>query len=106
MKKATDRLYEKALAEQDGYRQWLLAQPPEEILKNAKTPTLIIHSDKDYRCPVSEGYQLYSALVEKGVESKLMLFHDETHELSRSGKPLNRIKRLREITLWMDKYLK
>ena len=35
MKKATDRLYEKALAEQDGYRQWLLAQPPEEILKNA-----------------------------------------------------------------------
>ena len=80
--------------------------PMEEILKNAKTPTLIIHSDKDYRCPVSEGYQLYSALVEKGVESKLMLFHDETHELSRSGKPKNRIKRLREITLWMDKYLK
>ena len=35
MKKATDRLYEKALAEQNGYRQWLLAQPPEEILKNA-----------------------------------------------------------------------
>ena len=80
--------------------------PMEEILKNAKTPTLIIHSDKDYRCPVSEGYQLYSALVEKGVESKLMLFHDETHELSRSGKPLNRIKRLKEITLWMGKHLK
>ena len=35
MKEATDRLYEKALAEQEGYRQWLLAQPPEEILKNA-----------------------------------------------------------------------
>ena len=80
--------------------------PMEEILKNAKTPTLIIHSDKDYRCPVSEGYQLYSALVEKGVESKLMLFHDETHELSRSGKPRNRVKRLKEITLWMDRYLK
>ncbi len=80
--------------------------PMEEILKNAKTPTLIIHSDKDYRCPVSEGYQLYSALVERGVESKLMLFHDETHELSRSGKPLNRIKRLKEITIWMDKHLK
>ncbi len=80
--------------------------PMEEILKNAKTPTLIIHSDKDYRCPVSEGYQLYSALVEMGVESKLMLFHNETHELSRSGKPLNRVKRLREITLWMDKHLK
>ena len=35
MKEATDRLYEKVLAEQDGDRQWLLAQPPEEILKNA-----------------------------------------------------------------------
>ncbi|MGN1163289.1 MAG: alpha/beta hydrolase family protein [Candidatus Ornithospirochaeta sp.] len=80
--------------------------PMEEILKNAKTPTLIIHSDKDYRCPVSEGYQLYSALVDMGVESKLMLFHDETHELSRSGKPCNRVKRLKEITLWMDKHLK
>ena len=80
--------------------------PMEEILKNAATPTLIIQSDKDYRCPVSEGYQLYSALVEMGVDSKLMLFHDETHELSRSGKPCNRVKRLKEITLWMDKYLK
>lgn len=80
--------------------------PMEGILKNAKTPTLIIHSDKDYRCPVEQGYQLYNTLVELGVETKLMLFHDETHELSRSGKPINRIKRLEEITKWMDKYLK
>lgn len=76
------------------------------ILKNATTPTLIIHSDKDYRCPVEQGYQLYNALVYKKVEAKMVLFHDETHELSRSGKPKNRIKRLSEITKWMDKYLK
>lgn len=76
------------------------------ILKNAKTPTLIIHSDKDYRCPVEQAYQLYSALSHMGVETRFILFHDETHELSRSGKPAGRIKRLYEITEWMNKHLK
>ncbi len=80
--------------------------PMEGIIRNASTPTLILHSDKDYRCPVEQAYQLYSTLVEKGVETKFVLFHDETHELSRSGKPLSRLKRLREITLWMDRHLK
>ncbi len=80
--------------------------PMEGILKNASTPTLVLHSDRDYRCPVEQAYQLYTTLVELGVETKFVLFHDETHELSRSGKPINRIKRLEEITKWMDKYLK
>ena len=80
--------------------------PMEAILTNASTPTLILHSDKDYRCPVEQAYQLYNTLVELGVESRFILFHDETHELSRSGKPINRIKRLEEITKWFDKYLK
>ena len=80
--------------------------PMEGIVKNASTPTLVLHSDKDYRCPVEQAYQLYSALVEKGVETRFVLFHDETHELSRSGKPVNRLKRLKEITLWMDRHLK
>ena len=34
------------------------------------------------------------------------LFHGENHELSRGGKPKGRIRRLQEITAWMDKYLK
>ena len=80
--------------------------PMEKIRENAKTPTLILHSDKDYRCPVEQAYQLYTTLVEMGVETKFVLFHDESHELSRSGKPLNRIKRLQEITNWMARFLK
>ncbi|MDD7535986.1 MAG: S9 family peptidase [Bullifex sp.] len=80
--------------------------PMKAIITNASTPTLIIHSDKDYRCPVSEGYQLFNLLADKGVETKLVLFHDENHDLSRSGKPKNRIKRLSEITKWFEKYLK
>lgn len=79
--------------------------PMEAIRKNASTPTLILHSDTDYRCPVEQAYQLYTTLVDMGVETRFVLFHDENHELSRSGKPLNRIKRLDEITKWFRKFL-
>ena len=71
---------------------------------HVKTPTLFIHSDCDYRCPISEGYQMYSALKAFGVDSRLCLFHGENHELSRSGKPLHRLRRLQEITDWITKY--
>lgn len=80
--------------------------PLPAIMKNAKTPTLIIHSDEDYRCPVEQGYQLLTALVTKGVEARLVLFHKENHELSRSGKPKARVKRLEEITSWFEKHLR
>lgn len=36
-----------------------------------KTPTLFLHSLEDYRCPVDQGYQMYSALIAHGVESRL-----------------------------------
>ncbi len=83
--------------------QW--RQSPLKYVLNAKTPTLFIHSDQDYRCPISDGYQLYTALVYLGVPCKMVVFHGENHELSRSGKPLHRVKRLVEITNWFDKYL-
>lgn len=69
------------------------------------TPTLFIHSNEDYRCPYSEGLQMYSALCVHGVETRLCMFKGENHELSRSGKPRHRIKRLEEITNWMDQHL-
>ncbi len=78
---------------------------PLKYIKNAKTPTLIIHSDEDYRCPEEQAMQLYTALVDLKVETRMILFHGENHDLSRSGKPKNRILRLQEITTWMDTYL-
>ena len=77
---------------------------PLKYLDQAATPTLVIHSDEDYRCPLAEGYQVYSALRQRGVESRMVIFHGENHELSRSGKPLHRIRRLREITSWFQKH--
>ena len=79
---------------------------PLKYAANAKTPTLFIHSDQDYRCPLDQGLQMYSALVTHGVPTRLVMFHGENHELSRSGKPKHRIRRLTEITEWFAKYAK
>ena len=77
---------------------------PLKYADNVTTPTLFIHSEEDYRCWLPEGMQMYTALVDRGVAARMCYFKGENHELSRSGKPLHREKRLREITDWMDKY--
>ena len=77
---------------------------PMKYADRVKTPTLFLHSFEDYRCPVDQGYQMYAALVAHGVESCLVLFRGENHELSRSGKPKHRIRRLNEITGWFDRH--
>ena len=79
---------------------------PLKYVRNAKTPTLIIHSEEDHRCPIAEGYQLYTALVYLRVPARMVVFHGENHELSRTGKPAHRLRRLEEITGWFDKYAK
>ena len=84
----------------------MLAQSPLFFAKNCKTPILFIHSDHDHRCWMSEGISMFTAVKKAGCDAKLCLFRDENHELSRSGKPKNRISRMREILGWMDKYLK
>lgn len=77
---------------------------PLKYARNVKTPTLFIHSDEDFRCPQFEGIQMYGALMEQNVETKLVMFKGENHDLSRSGKPKHRVKRLEEITEWLFKY--
>ena len=77
---------------------------PLKYARNVKTPTLFIHSDEDYRCPSFEAMQMYGALMEANVESKLVMFKGENHDLSRTGRPKQRIKRLEEITDWLFNY--
>ena len=79
----------------------LWEQSPLKYIDNVKTPTLILHSEYDYSVPVEEGLQMFSALAAKGVETRMVYFKDETHELSRSGRPLSRIRRIDEISKWM-----
>ncbi len=79
---------------------------PLKYADKAKTPTLFIQSDEDYRCWMGDAIQLLQALLMHGVPAKMCLFHGENHELSRSGKPKGRIGRLHEITAWFDKFTK
>ncbi|MBQ2667318.1 MAG: S9 family peptidase [Clostridia bacterium] len=86
-------------------REKLWFHSPLAYAQNCNTPTLFIHSDEDFRCPLSEGYQMYSALLQLGVEARMCVFHGENHELSRGGKPQHRLRRLQEITDWFEKHL-
>ncbi|HOB16396.1 MAG TPA: S9 family peptidase [Defluviitoga sp.] len=79
---------------------------PMKYADRVKTPTLFIHSEEDYRCWLAEGLQMFTSLKYNDVEAKLVLFRGENHELSRSGKPKNRIRRLKEISEWFDELLK
>lgn len=81
-------------------------ESPIKYAASAKTPTLFIHADCDYRCPLEQGLQMFNKLKLNGTDTKMVVFHGENHELSRSGKPKARIKRLTEIKMWFDKYLK
>lgn len=79
---------------------------PLKYAPNATTPTLFIHSLEDYNCPLSQGFEMFSALKFHGVTSEMVLFKGENHELSRSGKPLHRQRRLAEIVRWFEIFLK
>lgn len=85
--------------------QLLWDRSPLKYADKVVTPTLFLHSDQDYRCWLVEGVQMYYALQHFEIPTRLVIFNNENHELSRSGKPSNRIKRLEEITKWFDKYL-
>ena len=78
---------------------------PLQYADQVRTPTLFIHSDEDYRCWLPEGLQMYSALKYHGIPSRMVVFHNENHELSRGGKPQARVRRLEEIITWFTKYL-
>ena len=70
-----------------------------------QTPLLILHSEDDHRCPLSQAEELFAALRWLGREVELVVFEGEHHGLSRSGRPGNRIERQRRIMAWFDRYL-
>lgn len=70
------------------------------------TPLLIIHSENDHRCTISEAEQLFTVLRRLRRDVAFVRFPNESHGLSRSGKPAHRRERLERIVGWFDKYLK
>ena len=97
--------------DQNGATPWnnqekLWEHSPLKYADKVTTPTLFLHSEQDYRCWIAEAIQMFTALKYHGVKARLCMFREENHELSRSGKPKHRVRRLYEIISWMDKYLK
>ncbi len=98
------------VADQHGGRPWenpeqAWQESPLKHVGDVKTPLLLIQSQEDFRCERDQSFQMFTALKVLGVECKMCLFNGENHELSRSGRPRNRLARLREITSWFETHL-
>jgi dipeptidyl aminopeptidase/acylaminoacyl peptidase len=89
------------------YDDWsvLWDASPLRLAHQITAPCLIIHSEADYRCPIEQGEQLFSVLIDNGVEAELLRFPEESHELSRGGKPLQRRRRFEAIIDWHSRHL-
>lgn len=85
--------------------EFYLERSPITYVKNIETPLLIIHSENDLRCPIEQGEQLYSALKWLRKEVMFVRFPNESHGLSRTGKPRHRVERLEHIIGWFKKYI-
>ena len=81
------------------YQKW----SPHNAAKNFKTPTLVVHSQLDYRLDVSEGFQLFSTLQRMGVPSKMLYFPDEGHWVL---KPQNSQLWYKTVNDWVDQWTK
>jgi pimeloyl-ACP methyl ester carboxylesterase len=86
-------------ASEDPFRRW----SPKEYIQNAKTPTLVIHSQHDYRLDVSQGFELYTALQRQGVPSRFLYFPDEGHWVL---KPQNSELWNAVVSDWCDRWTK
>jgi dipeptidyl aminopeptidase/acylaminoacyl peptidase len=78
---------------------------PTTYAPNIHTPVLIIHSEEDLRCPIDQGEYLFTILRLLKREVEFLRFPSESHELSRSGSPLHRVKRFDAILEWFGRHL-
>lgn len=74
---------------------------PHRYAENLKTPHLVVHNDLDYRCPVDQGLQLFTALQLHGVPSKFLNFPDEGHWVL---KPANSLRWHQEVFRFLRQY--
>ena len=84
----------------DGHK--LVDRSPLTYVTEIYTPLLILHAENDRRCPIEQAEQLFVALQVLGRESTFVRYPTDTHELTRSGKPTNRVDHCRRIVDWFD----
>jgi Dipeptidyl aminopeptidases/acylaminoacyl-peptidases len=84
----------------------LMKMSPIYYVKNVKTPTMLIHGEEDYRCPIEQAEQFFMALKMNGIDSELVRYKGDGHEHARRGKPNNMKDRLRRKLDWFNRYLR
>lgn len=80
-------------------------QSPLAHASQVRTPTLVMHSELDFRCPLEQAQQYYAALQRAGVHTEMLIFPGENHELSRAGQPRHRQQRFEAMLDWWDEHL-
>ena len=80
------------------------ALSPLARVADVRTPTLIVHGTADQRCPVGQAQQWHTALRERGVPTRLVLYPDASHLFILTGRPSHRIDLARRVVDWVERY--
>ncbi|KAA9087355.1 S9 family peptidase [Microbacterium radiodurans] len=83
----------------------MIAQSPFAVVDRVRTPTLVMHSELDFRCPLEQATRYYTALKRQGTDAEMLIFPGEDHELTRSGRPRHRVERFEAILDWWGRFL-
>jgi len=81
------------------------SQSPMAVVDQVRTPTLVLHSELDFRCPLEQATRYYAALKRQGTEAEMLIFPGEDHELTRGGRPQHRVQRFDAVLDWWNRYL-
>ena len=81
------------------------AQSPMAVVDQVTTPTLVLHSELDYRCPLEQATRYYAALKAQGTDAEMLIFPGEDHELTRAGRPQHRVQRFDAVLDWWRRRL-
>ena len=81
------------------------ALSPFSYLTNMKTPLLMVHSEEDYRVPITDAEQLFMALKKRGVPVEFVRYPRSSHGLSRNGPPWLLVDRLERIRTWFAHWI-
>ncbi len=83
----------------------LARQSPMAVVGSVRTPTLVVHSELDFRCPLEQATRYYAALKRQGTDAEMLIFPRENHELTRSGRPRHRVERFDAVLDWWTRHL-
>jgi dipeptidyl aminopeptidase/acylaminoacyl peptidase len=84
--------------------EYFMSKSPISYVENVVTPLLLIHSSEDYRCPIDNAEQLFTALKKLRKTTEFVIFPG-SHGFGMIGKPKHRVQRLQHILRWFDRYL-